>query len=87
MQIFISLTFRKNLFWFTCIEKSKHTNKHKYTQTQKTHIHTYENLPTSKHTYINTCIQHTYIHINIYTRIHTYIYIYINIHTHIYIHA
>ena len=68
IQTLISLTFHKHLCWLTYIETSKSTNKHKYTQTQKTHIHTYTHLLTSKHTYINTCI-------------HTYKYTYKHIHT------
>ena len=61
IQTLISLTFHKHLFW-PYIETSKSTNKHKYTQTQKTHIHTYKHLLTSKHTYIN---MYTYIKIYI----------------------
>ena len=59
LQTLISLTFHKHLCWLTYIDIGKHINKHNYTQTQKTHIHTYTHLLTSKHTYINTCI-HTY---------------------------
>ena len=74
IQELISLTFHKHLCWLTYIETSKRTNKHKHTQTLKTHIYTYTHLLiTSKHTYINTCIHNTYIRINIYTQIHTYI--------------
>ena len=62
IKTLISLTFHKHLCWLEYIDTSKHTNKHKHTQTQKTQIHTYTHLLTSKHTYINTCI-HTYKYI------------------------
>ena len=61
IQTLISLTFHKHLCWLTYIDTTKHTNKHKHTQAQKPHIHTYTHLLASKHTYINTCL-HTYIH-------------------------
>ena len=61
IQTLISLTFRKHLCWLTYIETSKHTNKHKHTQTQKTHIHAYTHLLTSKH----SILTHVYIHIAI----------------------
>ena len=60
-------------------------NKHKLTQTQKTHIPTYTHLLASKHTYINTCI---HIYVNTYKHIHTQIHTCTHIHyTYIYIYT
>ena len=47
IQTLISPTFHKHLYWLTCIETSKSTNKHKYMQHIKnTHSHIY--APTDK---------------------------------------